>query len=112
MPNTISSANEAQLIRDAEKIVAPLIREGVFENFERALRALLLDYVDRQISRYVNKNSEFEAHHKQNFDSFTASLKNHAVPEQEDEWMDWEAVLVLLSKWQKIREQVIENDSA
>lgn len=112
MPNTISSASEVQLIRNAEKIVEPLIREGVFENFERALRTLLLDYIDRQISGYVSKNSEFESLYKQNFDSFTNSLKNQASPKQEDIWMDWESSLVLMRKWQKIREQVIENGAA
>jgi len=112
MTNAASSANEAQLIQYAEKIVSPLIREGVFENFERAFRALLLDYIDRQIANYKDKNTELEARYKQNFDSFTASLKNHAAPEQEDIWMDWEAVIVLLRKWQIIREQVIENDPA
>ena len=107
MTNPALSANEVQLIQYAEKIVSPLIREGVFENFERAFRALLLDYIDHQITNYKDKNTELEAQYKQNFDSFTASLKNHATPEQEDIWMDWEAVLVLLRKWQTIREQVI-----
>ncbi len=112
MTNATLSAHEAQLIHHAEKIVSPLIREGVFENFERALRALLLDYIDRQISSYKNKNAELEARYKQDFDSFTASLKNNAAPEKEDAWMDWEAAVVLLRKWQKIRSQVIENDPA
>ncbi len=112
MANPTLSANEAQLMQYAEKIVSPLIREGVFENFERALRALLLDYIDRQISSYKNKNAELEARYKQDFDSFTASLTNNAAPEKEDVWMDWEAAVVLLRKWQKIRSQVIENDPA
>ncbi|MDD2922016.1 MAG: hypothetical protein PHQ36_06990, partial [Anaerolineales bacterium] len=80
--------------------------------FERALRALLLDYVDRQVVEYKNKNAEFEARYKQTFDSFTASLKNSATPEQEDEWMDWEAALVFLRKWQTIRKQVTEDVAA
>ena len=112
MTNPTLSANEAHLVQSVEKIVSPLIREGVFEDFERALRALLLDYIDRQISVYKNKNAEFETRYKQDFDSFTASLKNNATPDQEDIWMDWEAGLVLLRKWQTIRNQVIENDPA
>jgi len=112
MANPTLSANEAHLIQSVEKIVSPLIREGVFENFERALRALLLDYIDRQISVYKDKDAELEARYKQNFDSFTVSLKNNATPEHEDVWMDWEAALVLLRKWQTIRGQVIENDAA
>lgn len=112
MTNTTSSANEVQLIQYAEKIVSPLIRDGIFENFERAFRALLLDYIDHQIANYKDKNAELETQYKQSFDSFTTSLKNHAEPEQEDIWMDWESVLVLLRKWQTIRQEVIENDPA
>jgi hypothetical protein len=109
MTNATLSASESQLLRSVEKIVSPLIREGVFDNFEFALRALLLDYVDRQIASYKNKNAEFEFRHKQNFDLFSTSLKNRATPEQEDEWMDWESVLVFLRKWQAVREQVTKD---
>ncbi len=109
MTNATLSANEAQLVRSAEKIVSPLIREGVFDNFERALSALLLDYIDRQIAVYKNKNDELEARYKQDFDSFSALIKNTAAPEQEDVWMDWEVVQVFLRKWQTIRAQVIEH---
>ena len=82
MTNTVLSANEAQLVRSAEKIVSPLIREGVFDNFERALSALLLDYIDRQIEVYKNRNGELETRYKQNFDAFSASIKNTAAPDR------------------------------
>jgi hypothetical protein len=112
MTNATLSKSELQLVRSAKKIVLPLIREGVFDNFERALSSLLLDYVDRQIEVYKTRNAELEARYKQNFDSFSASIKNSAVPEQEDAWMDWEAALVFLRKWQAIRSQVIEDGPA
>ncbi|MBI3160924.1 MAG: hypothetical protein HYZ23_00360 [Chloroflexi bacterium] len=111
MTNTVLSVNEARLFRSAEKIVSPLIREGVFDNFERALSALLLDYIDKQIAVYKSKNDALESRYKQNFDSFSASIKNSAAPEQEDAWMDWESALVFFRKWQVIRAQVIENDA-
>lgn len=101
------SANEAQLVRSVEKLVSPLIREGVFDNFERALSALLLDYIDRQIAVYSKKNDELKARYKQDFDSFSASIKNKATPEQEDAWMDWEASLAFLRKWQAVHAQVM-----
>ena len=112
MTNATLSAREAQLVRSAEKIVSPLIREGVFDNFERALSALLLDYIDRQIAVYKNKNNELEARYKQNFDTFSSLIKNTATPEQEDVWMDWEAALVFLRKWQTVRAQVVEHGVA
>jgi hypothetical protein len=64
MSNAVLSASEARLFRSAEKIVSPLIREGVFENFERAMSALLLDFIDRQIAVYKNKNDELEARYQ------------------------------------------------
>jgi len=112
MSNAVLSANEARLFRSVEKIVSPLIREGVFENFERALSALLADFIDRQIAVYKNKNDELEARYHQNFDAFSASIKNTATPEQEDVWMDWESALVFLRKWQAVRKQVTEHGSA
>ena len=112
MTNATLSPNKTQLIRSAEKIVSPLIREGVFDNFERALSALLLDYIDRKIAAFKTKNAELEARHKQSFDSFTASIKNSAAPDQEEAWMDWESALVFLRKWQAIRAQVTENGAA
>ncbi|MDL1910560.1 hypothetical protein FBQ81_07670 [Chloroflexi bacterium CFX6] len=112
MTNTVLSAHEARLVRSVEKIVSPLIREGIFDNFERALSALLLDYIDRQIAVYKDRNDKLEARYKQSFDAFSASLKNTAAPEQEDVWMDWEAALIFLRKWQVVRAQVVEHGSA
>lgn len=109
MKDVVVSSDQARLIHLAEKIVSPLIHEGMFEDFERAFRALLLDYVDRHIAIYKDKNAEFEARYQQNFDSFTASLKNRATPAQEDEWMDWESAVLFLAKWQFIRGQVVEQ---
>lgn len=61
-----------------------------------------MDFIDRQIAIYKNKNAEFETCYKQDFDSFTASLKNCATPE-EDVWLEWETAIIFLRKWQSIR---------
>ncbi|MBI5079695.1 MAG: hypothetical protein HZB17_00105 [Chloroflexi bacterium] len=112
MSNLTYSPNEVRLMQYAEKIFAPLIHEGVFDNLERVFSALLLDYIDRQIALYKNKNNDLEARHQQSFDDFTASLKNRATPEQEEVWMDWEAARTFLRKWQTIRKQVTDNGIA
>jgi hypothetical protein len=112
MTNLTYSPNEVRLMQYAEKLFAPLIREGVFDNFERVFQTLLLDYIDRQIALYKSKNDEFESRHKQSFDAFTAGLKNRATPEQEETWMDWESARAFLRKWQSIRKQVTDNGTA
>jgi hypothetical protein len=112
MSNITYSPDELRLMQYAERLFTPLIREGVFENFERVFSALLLDYIDRQIAIYKNKNNELEARHRQSFADFTASLKNRATPEQEEVWMDWESAITFLRKWQNIRKQVTDNGAA
>ena len=106
MTQATHSSSEIQLLEYAEQLFAPLVREGVFENFERAFRALLLDYVDRKINGYKTKAAEFESRYKQGFEAFTASLKGRATPDEEEAWMDWETTLTFLNKWQRIRIQV------
>ena len=106
------STSEMQLLNSAERMFAPLVREGVFESFERAFRTLLLDYVERQIVAYSGKASQFEARHQMNFEDFTTTLRSRATPEAEEEWQDWEAALIFLRKWQKIRTQVSDGVSA
>ncbi len=108
MTQATHSSTEIQLLEYAEQLFAPLVREGVFENFERAFRALLLDYVDRKINDYKTKAAEFESRYKQGFEAFTASLKGRATPAGEETWMDWEPALTFLNKWQRVRAQVVK----
>ncbi len=108
MTQATHSSSEIQLLEYAEQLFAPLVREGVFENFERAFRALLLDYVDRKINGYRTHAAEFESRYKQGFEAFTASLKGRATPDEEEVWMDWETTLTFLNKWQRIRAQVVK----
>ncbi len=112
MPDVTPSPAEMRLVEYAERLFAPLIREGVFENLERAFRALLLDYVERQIATYKHKVAECESRYQQSFEIFTASLKGRATPDEEEAWMDWEAALTFLSKWQRIRAQVAGDGAA
>jgi hypothetical protein len=112
MPNATSPSSELQLVKYAERLFAPLIREGVFENFERAFRALLLDYIDQQVAIYQEKIAGLELRHQQPFEVFTESLKGRATPNEEEARMDWEAARTFLSKWQRIRTQVVEDDGA
>ncbi len=109
MEEVVVSKDQARLIEVTEKIMSPLVKEGIFEDVERALQSVLLDYIDRRVALYKDKNTAFEIRHNTNFDTFTISLKDNATPEQEDEWMDWETALMFLKKWQVIREQVTRN---
>lgn len=112
MAHNSNASDETRLVEYAERIFAPLVREGVFENFERAFRALLLEYIERQISTYKQRVAEFEARRQETFEAYTDSLKDHASPEDEEAWMDWETARVVLGKWQRIYAQVAGDGSA
>jgi len=112
MSPAVTAPGKAQLIEYAERLFSPLITEGVFRDFEHAFQALLLDYIDEKIASYRDRVSQFESQHQQSFDEFSASLQGRAIPEQEDDWMDWEVAVAFLQKWQRIREQLSSNGAA
>ena len=108
MLQAANSSTEIQLLEYAEQLFAPLVREGVFDSFEQALRTLLLDYVERKIGTYKQKVTEFESRYQQTFGSYSVSLQNRATPDDEETWMDWETALTFLNKWQRVRAQVVK----
>lgn len=112
MQQTMYSPSTLRLTQCAERLFTPLVRQGVYDTFERALRSILVDYVDQQIAKWTSRVSEFEKKYPQSFEAFSALVKNRATPEQEEVWMDWEAALVFLKKWRQIRAQVVGDDSA
>ncbi|MBI3360725.1 MAG: hypothetical protein HY023_06405 [Chloroflexi bacterium] len=112
MNGSTHATTEMQLLEYAERLFAPLLREGLFDSFERAFRALLLDYVERKIETYKRKIAEFEARYQQTFEAYSAALQGRATPDEEEVWIDWEVALTFLRKWQKIHAQIAADGSA
>ncbi|MBS1250705.1 MAG: hypothetical protein MAG431_02300 [Chloroflexi bacterium] len=55
MTHTTYSPTAIQLTQHAEQLFNPLVQQGLFDNFERALRTVLLKYVDEQILVYKKR---------------------------------------------------------
>ena len=96
------------ILEYADRIFAPLVREGIFKSYDELLKSLLLDYIDRQIALFEGQARAFEAKHGMTFEEYTRSLRGKASIVDEDEWMDWEEALVFLRKWKKIKRQTAD----
>ena len=43
------------------------------------------------------------------FGEFTAHLRGRANIEQEDDWLEWEAALDMLSDWEAIKKELLQS---
>jgi hypothetical protein len=103
--------NATPILEYADRLFAPLVREGIFKSYDELLKSLLLDYIDRQIALYEEQMRAFEAKHGMTFEEYTRNLMGRASIAEEDEWMDWEEALVFLRKWTKIKRQTADAAS-
>ncbi|MFQ5793203.1 MAG: hypothetical protein ACE5JI_22255 [Acidobacteriota bacterium] len=95
------------ILEQADRLLAPLVQEGIFNNYFELLRALLLDYIERQIASYRERVSSFERKYGLSFEKYSKRLQGQASLEDEDEWMDWEETLIFLRKWESVKKQVL-----
>ena len=98
--------------------IQPLIRKGIFNTEEEAIRELLLDYILRNIAGRRREIRRLERKYGMHFDQFREYIHERSVllergslsPEErralgqaimqnEDDWMDWKAAQEMLESW-------------
>jgi hypothetical protein len=88
-----------------EALSRPFIQAGLYESEEDFLRDLMKDLVQRKIKSYDSKVRKYQRRY-QNWEKFTREIKGKATPEQEDEWLEWEAARNMLKAWQKLAKEL------
>lgn len=83
-----------------EALSRPFIQAGLYESEEDFLRDLVKDLAQRKIKAYQSTVRKYEKRY-QSWDRFTEKIKGEATPEQEDEWMEWEAARNMLETWKE-----------
>jgi lipopolysaccharide biosynthesis regulator YciM len=84
-----------------ETLSRPFIQAGLYESEEDFLRDLVKDMAQRKIKAYQSTVRKYEKRY-QSWQKFTEEIKGKATPEQEDEWMEWEAARNILEAWREL----------
>ncbi|NIM11357.1 MAG: hypothetical protein GTO45_05140 [Candidatus Aminicenantes bacterium] len=80
-------------IEFVESLVKPLVQSGVYKDEASALKAIVIDYIDRKKTEYDDIISRFEKKYKRDFKTFTKDIANRATVEIEDDWMEWKGAI-------------------
>jgi hypothetical protein len=88
--------NQIELI---ESLVEPLVKSGVYKDEVSALRAIIIDYIDRKRAGYHDVISSFEKKYQKDFEAFSESLVNCAAVEEEEDWMEWKGAIEMQKGW-------------
>lgn len=82
-----------------ESMIKPLVQSGVYKDESSALKALIVDYIDRKREEYDTVISKFEKKYQKDFDEFSRGLLNTATIELEDDWMEWKGAIEMRKSW-------------
>jgi lipopolysaccharide biosynthesis regulator YciM len=84
-----------------EYLARPFIQPGLYESEEAFLRDLVKDMTQRKIKAHESTIRKYQRRYH-NWEKFTEEIKGKATPEQEDEWMEWEAARSMLEAWKEL----------
>jgi uncharacterized protein YihD (DUF1040 family) len=88
-------------IEFVESLVKPLVQSGVYKDETSALKAIVIDYIDRKKTEYDDIISRFEKKYKRDFKTFTKEIANRATVEIEDDWMEWKGAIEMRKGWEE-----------
>jgi len=90
-------------------IAESLVATRKYESLDEALYALAIGEVERKITKYRRRISHLRKKYDMTFDEFTAHLRGRANIEQEDDWLEWEAAINMLSDWEAAKKELLQN---
>jgi hypothetical protein len=90
-------------------IAESLVATRKYHNLDEALYALAIGEVDRKIAKYRRRISHLRKKYDMTFDEFTTHLRGRATIEQEDDWLEWEAALDMLSDWGATKKELLRS---
>ncbi len=94
------------LTQAATVLTEPFVRTGLYDSSEKALKHIIIEYLNQQIAWAESRIAHYERKHQQTFEAWTEVLSGRATPTEEDEWMEWEATREMLKGWQQVKTQV------
>ena len=90
-------------------LTEPFVRTGIYARAAQALKHIILDYVERQIAWAEAELGRYEQKHECTFAEWSESLSGQATIADEDDWMEWEAILDMLDGWRQIKAEIEQS---
>ena len=90
-------------------LTQPFVRTGIYASPEQALKHIILDYIERQIAWAEAERRRYEQKHQCTFAEWSRALSGQATIADEDDWMEWEAILDMLDGWRQIKAEVEQS---
>ncbi len=84
-------------------ILKPLVKSGVYKNEEVALKDIVATHIEKKIKNYEIIIKEIENKYNMKFDELTDKLKHEANFEEEEDWMEIKAAIVMKNAWEKAK---------
>lgn len=109
----------------AERVLSPLVKNGLFANSEDAARSLLRNYVLQQVETYRQQVDDFQHKHGMTYEQFsgytaerTAQLRQRTdwsedqrvkmsqlIMQDEQDWLEWKTAEEMLRSWLGLRDE-------
>jgi hypothetical protein len=90
-------------------IAKSLVVTQKYKDLDEALYALAIAEADRKVAKYRHRISHLRKKYDMTFDEFTTHLRGRATIEQEDDWLEWEAALDMLSDWEATKKELLQS---
>jgi hypothetical protein len=97
--------NLAEYCKTIEHLAKPFVENGIYESTAAFVSDLLKDVATRKIRAYERKIKRFEEKYG-TFIQFSQKIRNKATPWQENQWMEWEAAINMLSAWKTVTNEL------
>jgi hypothetical protein len=91
-------------------LTEPLVCTGLYPSPEQALKSIILDYIERQITQIEAELKRYEQKYQQTFAEWSESLSGRATIADEDDWLEWEANLDMLDGWRQIKSEIEQSN--
>ena len=92
-----------------ESVAKSMVAAGLYKDQEAAIRAMAIEQIERKIAAYHQQVQKFERKHHHSLEEHTRILEGQASMEEEEEWMEWKGVAVMLKAWQKALQEVLDS---
>lgn len=94
-----------EYLKTLEGLARPFIEAGLYDSKEAFLRDVVKDMAQHKVESYERIARRYERRYT-SWEKFSSEIKGTATPEQEDEWMEWEAARNMLKAWKELAKEL------